>query len=92
MSLMSVAEQYLKMAEVLCDKARKENNEHSRFELESAAEIYALLAQRAQVGDWSGALVTTDKNMPHKLDALIECDAKGLQQQILQHFSTRPTT
>jgi hypothetical protein len=34
----------------------------------------------------------TDKRTPDKLDALFESDAKGLQQQILQHFTTTPTT
>jgi hypothetical protein len=89
---MSAAEQYSKMAEELYDKARKENNEYSKSEFERAAEIYSLLAQRAQADDGTGAPGMTDKHMPDKLDALIESDAKGLQQQILQHFTTRPTT
>jgi hypothetical protein len=89
---MSAAEQYSKIAKELCDKARYENNEFSKSEFERAAEIYALLAQRAQADDRTDAPRITEKHMAKKLDTLVESDAKGLQQQIVQHFATTPTT
>lgn len=89
---MSAAEQYSKIANELCEKARDENNEYSKSEFERAAEIYSLLAQRAQANDRTGAARITDKHVTEKLDALPKSDAKGLQQQILQHFAVRPAT
>lgn len=89
---MSAAEQYSKIAKELFDKARDENNEYSKFEFERAAEIYSLLARRAQTDDRTGAAKMTDKQVTEKLDALLKSDAKGLQQQILQHFAATPAT
>ena len=55
------------MAEELRAKARTENNDYTKSEFELVAQIYSLLAQRAQM--------------------LVDSDAKGLQQQVLEHFA-----
>jgi hypothetical protein len=89
---MTDAEKYSKMAEELLDKARNENSPYTKFELGSAAQIYSLLAQRAQGGEGSGSPRMTSERMSEKLEVLTESDAKGLQRQIFQHFTAAPLT
>ena len=73
---MSDAEKHLKMAKELREQARSESNPYTQHDIESAAQIYSVLAQRALEGEGAGA---------SKMNS--DVDARGLQQQILQHFA-----
>ena len=90
---MTVFKEYSKMAEELHEKARNEASPYVRSDFETVAQIYALLAQRAQAieqGDETTAL--PGKQMPQKLDASMKNDARSLQQKIQQHFPAGHTT
>lgn len=80
------------MAQELRDKARSENSPYTKSEFETIAEIYSLLAQRAQVEEGSEAPRMTGETMSQTPNDLTESDAKGLQRQILEHFNATPTT
>ncbi|HYC18743.1 MAG TPA: hypothetical protein VEC94_16180 [Pseudolabrys sp.] len=71
---MNTADKYSKIAAELYQKAGTEEGPYTRSELEMAAQIYVVLAERAD-------------QTKSKLDALAESDARGLQQQIAKTFA-----
>jgi hypothetical protein len=73
---MSDAQKHLKMAEELRERARSESNPYTQLDFENAAQIYSVLAQRALADEGAGASKMVSDG-----------DARGLQQQILQHFT-----
>jgi hypothetical protein len=66
---MDAADKFSKMAAELYEKAAAEEGSDTKFELEMAAQIYLVLAQRADEA------------------AVVDSDAKWLQQQIAKHFA-----
>jgi hypothetical protein len=71
---MNTADKYSKIAAELYQKAGAEIGPYTRSELEMAAQIYVVLAQRADQTE-------------SEPDASAESDARGLQQRIKKNFA-----